>query len=35
MPIDLLRAPDHTVARFLVERGLAVIYLVAFVVALR
>ncbi len=35
MPIDLLRATDYTVARFLIERGLAVIYLVAFVVALR
>jgi len=30
-----LGAPDYQVARFLLERGLAAIYLVAFVVALR
>src|SRR5690349_10478199 len=30
-----LAAPDATVARFLLERGIAAIYLVAFVVALR
>ena len=30
-----LAAPDYTIARFLIERGLAVIYLIAFIVALR
>ncbi len=35
MSIDWLSAPDYTIARFLLERGLAAIYLVAFVVALR
>ncbi len=30
-----LSAPDYLVARFLIERGLAAIYVVAFVVALR
>src|SRR6266545_3107050 len=28
-------APDYAIARFLIERGLALIYLIAFVVALR
>src|SRR6266545_2429384 len=28
-------APDYTIARFLIERGLALIYLIAFVVAVR
>ena len=35
MPTDLLNAPDYTIARLLIGRGLAAIYLVAFVVALR
>jgi hypothetical protein len=35
MPIDILNAPDYTIARLLIGRGLAAIYLVAFVVALR
>jgi hypothetical protein len=35
MPIDVLNAPDYTIARLLIGRGLAAIYLVAFVVALR
>jgi Lipase maturation factor len=30
-----LTAPDYSIARFLIERGLAIIYLTAFVVALR
>jgi hypothetical protein len=30
-----LAAPDYGVARFLIERGLGVLYLVAFVVAAR
>jgi hypothetical protein len=30
-----LAAPDYTIARFLIERGLALIYLSAFVVAIR
>src|SRR6185369_16933382 len=32
---DLLSAPDYQLARFLLERGIAAIYLIAFVVALR
>ncbi|HYN68862.1 MAG TPA: lipase maturation factor family protein [Candidatus Eisenbacteria bacterium] len=32
---DLLSAPDYQVARFLLERGIAAIYLIAFAVALR
>ena len=35
MPIDWLSAPDYTIARLLVARGLAAIYLIAFVVGLR
>jgi hypothetical protein len=35
MPFDWLSAPDYTIARLLVGRGLAAIYLFAFVVALR
>src|SRR5919198_4580787 len=35
MPIDWLNAPDYTIARLLIGRGLAAIYLFAFVVALR
>jgi uncharacterized membrane protein YhdT len=30
-----LTAPDYTIARFVIERGLALIYLIAFVVAIR
>jgi len=30
-----LTAPDYTIARFIIERGLALIYLIAFVVAIR
>ena len=30
-----LTAPDYTIARFLIERGLAVIYAIAFIVALK
>jgi hypothetical protein len=30
-----LTAPDYTIARFLIERGLALVYLIAFVVAAR
>ena len=30
-----LAAPDATIARFLLERGIAALYLIAFVVALR
>jgi hypothetical protein len=35
MPIDWLNAPDYSIARLLIGRGLAAIYLVAFVVVLR
>ena len=35
MPIDWLNAPDYSIARLLIGRGLAAIYLFAFVVALR
>jgi hypothetical protein len=35
MPTDWLDAPDYTIARLLIGRGLAAIYLIAFVVALR
>jgi hypothetical protein len=35
MPIDWLSSPDYTIARLLTGRGLAAIYLVAFLVALR
>jgi hypothetical protein len=34
MPIDWLNAPDYTIARLLIGRGLAAIYLSGFVVAL-
>jgi hypothetical protein len=34
-PMPELAAPDYQVARFVVERGLAALYLIAFVVALR
>jgi hypothetical protein len=35
MPIDWFDAPDYTIARLLIGRGLAAIYLFAFIVALR
>jgi hypothetical protein len=35
VPIDWLTAPDYTLSRMLIERGLAAIYLFAFVVVLR
>ena len=35
MSFDWLAAPDYEIARLLVERGLAAIYLIAFLVALR
>ncbi len=35
MPLDWLVASDATLARFIVQRGLAIVYLIAFVVALR
>jgi hypothetical protein len=35
MPTDWLSAPDYGIARLIVERGLAGIYLIAFLVALR
>src|SRR5919198_4993960 len=34
MPIDWLNAPDYTIARLLIGRGLAAIYLSGFIVAL-
>ena len=34
-PTDWLSAPDYAIARLVIERGLAAIYLIAFVVALR
>ena len=35
MPTEWLNAPDYTIARLLIGRGLAAIYLIAFIVALR
>src|SRR5206468_6109929 len=35
MPLDWLSAPDYGIARLIVGRGLAAIYLIAFLVALR
>jgi Lipase maturation factor len=35
MPIDWLSAPDYSISRMLIGRGLAAIYLIGFIVALR
>ena len=35
MPIDWLAAPDYSIGRLLIGRGLAVLYLIAFLVAAR
>src|SRR5437763_3499980 len=35
MPTDWLSAPDYSISRLLIGRGLAAIYLIGFVVALR